>query len=127
MCAPATGPGTFYKWKSKFDGLEVSEAKRLRLLEDENAKLKKLLRIYREEALRVRRRGVLKRAVGTRAPAPMPTLRNQRWNLDFVHDQMVTGRRFRVLNIVDDPTRECLAAIPIRRYRAKGWCANWLA
>jgi putative transposase len=34
---------TFYKWKSKFGGMEVSEAKRLRSLEDENAKLKKLL------------------------------------------------------------------------------------
>lgn len=34
---------TFYKWKAKFGGLEVSEARRLRVLEDENAKLKKLL------------------------------------------------------------------------------------
>lgn len=34
---------TFYKWKAKFGGLEVSDAKRLRQLEDENAKLKKLL------------------------------------------------------------------------------------
>ena len=34
---------TFYKWKSKFGGLEVSDARRLRLLEQENAKLKKLL------------------------------------------------------------------------------------
>ena len=34
---------TFYNWKAKFGGLEVSEAKRLRALEDENAKLKKLL------------------------------------------------------------------------------------
>lgn len=34
---------TFYKWKAKFGGLEVSEAKLLRQLEDENAKLKKLL------------------------------------------------------------------------------------
>jgi len=34
---------TFYKWKAKFGGLEVSEAKRLRQFEDENAKLKKLL------------------------------------------------------------------------------------
>lgn len=34
---------TFYKWKAKFGGLEVSEAKRLRALEDENARLKKLL------------------------------------------------------------------------------------
>jgi putative transposase len=36
-------PATFYKWKSKYGGLEVNEAKRLRALEDENAKLKKLL------------------------------------------------------------------------------------
>ncbi len=35
--------GTFYKWKAKFGGLEVSDARRLRALEDENAKLKKLL------------------------------------------------------------------------------------
>jgi putative transposase len=34
---------TFYKWKSKFGGLDVSEAKRLRALESENARLKKLL------------------------------------------------------------------------------------
>jgi Transposase. len=34
---------TFYKWKAKYGGLEVSEAKRLKTLEDENARLKKLL------------------------------------------------------------------------------------
>ena len=34
---------TFYKWRSKFGGMEVSEAKRLKALEDENRKLKKLL------------------------------------------------------------------------------------
>jgi len=34
---------TFYKWKAKYGGLDVSEAKRLKVLEDENAKLKKLL------------------------------------------------------------------------------------
>jgi putative transposase len=34
---------TFYKWKSKFGGMDVSDAKRLKSLEDENAKLKKLL------------------------------------------------------------------------------------
>ena len=34
---------TFYKWKARYGGLELSEAKRLRVLEDENAKLKRLL------------------------------------------------------------------------------------
>ena len=42
----------------------------------------------------------------------MLALPNQRWSLDFVHDQMASGRRFRVLNIVDDVTRECLRAVP---------------
>lgn len=36
-------PATFYKWKARYGGLEVSDAKRLRALEDENARLKKLL------------------------------------------------------------------------------------
>ena len=45
MFAASTGfsSATFYKWKAKYGGLEVSDAKRLKALEDENAKLKKLL------------------------------------------------------------------------------------
>ena len=73
---------------------------------------KKTQRLYREEGLTVRRRKGRKRAVGTRTPPPALALPNQRWSLDFVHDQLATGRRFRVLNIVDDVTRECLAAVP---------------
>ena len=41
----------------------------------------------------------------------MIALPDQRWSLDFVHDQLAGGRRFRVLNIVDYVTRECLAAV----------------
>lgn len=44
---------------------------------------KKLRRIYREENLRVRRRGGRKRALGTRAPMLLPDGPNQRWSLDF--------------------------------------------
>ncbi|EAB1567118.1 IS3 family transposase [Salmonella enterica] len=203
---------TFYKWKSKYGGLEVSEARRLRALEDENAKLKKLLaeamldnvvlkdpshkkmvtpgakreavaharehhglserracnlvgvsrrviryrssrpddgplrqrlrelaaerrrfgyrrlgyllaregitpnhkkllRVYREENLRVRRRGGRKRALGTRAPMVLPDGPNQRWSLDFVSDTLTCSRRFRILCVVDDYTRECLALV----------------
>jgi putative transposase len=39
-------------------------------------------------------------------------LPNQRWSLDFVHDQMAATQRFGVLNVVDDVTRKCLAAVP---------------
>lgn len=53
----------------------------------------------------VRRRGGLKRAMGTRAPMLIPMAPNDRWSLDFVPDQMTDGRRFRVLTVVDDCTR----------------------
>ncbi len=72
---------------------------------------KKLFRIYREERLTVRRRGGRKRALGTRAPMTLPQGANQRWSLDFVSDVLADGRRFRVLVIVDDFTRECLALV----------------
>lgn len=73
---------------------------------------KKTQRLYTEEGLTVRKRRSRRRAVGTRAAPPVLALPNQRWSLDFVHDQLISGRRFRVLNIVDDVTRECLAAVP---------------
>ncbi len=66
---------------------------------------------YREEKLAVRRRGGRKRAIGTRAPMLVPFAPNERWSLDFVSDQLTDGRRFRVLTIVDDCTRECLALV----------------
>ena len=46
-----------------------------------------------------------------RAPIALPSAANERWSLDFVHDQMVDGRRFRILTVVDDCTRECLALV----------------
>ena len=59
----------------------------------------------------VRRRRGRKRALGTRAPMTLPTTINQRWSLDFVSDTLSDGRRFRILCIVDDFSRECLAAV----------------
>ena len=72
---------------------------------------KKLFRLYREEKLAVRRRGGRKRAIGTRTPMMIPLAPNERWSLDFVSDQLTDGRRFRILAIVDDCTRECLALV----------------
>ncbi|TAY62895.1 IS3 family transposase [Rhizobium ruizarguesonis] len=203
---------SIYKWKAKYGGMEVSEAKRLKTLEDENTKLKRLLadamldnaalkdlfgkevvtpaakrkavahlmshhemserrackaigfcrmtvryetrrdddhelrermkalaherrrfgyrrihvllrreghlvnhkrlfRLYREEKLTVRKRGGRKRAIGTRAPMLVPMVANDRWSLDFVSDQFTDGRRLRILTVVDDCTRECLALV----------------
>ena len=72
---------------------------------------KKLRRLYREERLQMRRRGGRKRALGTRTPMALPQGPNQRWSLDFLSDAMTDGRRFRVLAIVDDFTRECLVLV----------------
>jgi putative transposase len=72
---------------------------------------KRVQRLYREERLTVRRRGGRKRAMGTRRPIETPLLPNQRWSLDFVSDQLTDGRRFRILAVVDDCTRECLALV----------------
>ena len=72
---------------------------------------KKLRRLYREEKLQVRKRGGRKRALGTRRPMLVPERPNERWSLDFVSDAFTDGRRFRVLAIVDDFSRECLALL----------------
>src|SRR4051794_30948829 len=71
---------------------------------------KKLRRLYAEERLQVRRRGGRKR-LGTRAPLTVPQGPNQRWSLDFVSDTLTDSRRFRILAVVDDFTRECIALI----------------
>ena len=72
---------------------------------------KRVQRIYREERLTVRRRGGRKRAIGTRRPIETPLAANQRWSLDFVSDQMTDGRRFRILTVIGNCTRECLALV----------------
>lgn len=72
---------------------------------------KKTQRLYREEGLSVRKRRGRKKATGTRAPLLTVALPNARWSVDFVHDQFVCGRRFRIFNVIDDVTKECLAAV----------------
>jgi putative transposase len=70
---------------------------------------KRVYRIYRAEGLAVRRRKRKRLAAWLRVKLLVPTRANERWSMDFVHDTLATGRKFRVLNIVDDLTREALA------------------
>jgi putative transposase len=72
---------------------------------------KKFHRLYCQEKLQVKRRKGRKKALGTRAPMALPQSVNQRWSLDFVHDTISDGRKFRILAIVDDFTRESVALI----------------
>jgi transposase InsO family protein len=82
---------------------------------------KRVCRRYREERLMVRRRGGRKRALGGRAPNPLPIGPNQRWSLDFVHDRMTDGRRFRILAVVDDAPASVWRWWRTRGSRAFGW------
>jgi len=80
--------------------------------EGEPSGINRIHRLFREEGLAVRKRRARRKAVGVRVPILVEARPNARWSLDFVYDQFANGRRFRVLNIVDDVTKECLGAIP---------------
>jgi putative transposase len=64
-------------------------------------------RIYKEEGLALRRKHRRKGAAGTRVIAIPAERPNQKWSMDFVSDCMASGRRFRILNVVDDYSKEC--------------------
>jgi len=70
---------------------------------------KRVRRLYREEGLALRRWRRRKRAAILRVPMEAATRPNQRWSMDFVSEVLATGRRIRVLTVVDDYTRECAA------------------
>lgn len=67
---------------------------------------KRTYRLYREEGLAVRTKKRKRLAGRERIPLAAPERRNQRWSMDFVSDSLCSGRRFRVLNIIDEHTRE---------------------
>ena len=71
--------------------------------------IKRVLRVYREAHLQVRKRLKRRVAIGRGDLAAAAVSMNERWSLDFVHDTLESGRRIRTLNIVNDFTRECLA------------------
>jgi len=69
---------------------------------------KKVYRVYREAGLLIRRKR-RKRLVRAGVVRSAVTGANQEWALDFVHDAAESGRKFRVLSVIDVYTRECLA------------------
>jgi len=71
---------------------------------------KRVYRLYREEALKVRTTPRAKRAAQVRVPLSGAASPNQRWSMDFVSDRLADGRWFRILTVIDQYTRECLCA-----------------
>jgi len=70
---------------------------------------KRVERLYRAEGLSLRRRRRRKRLSHLRVVRPRATAANQAWALDFVHDTLFSGRRFRALTVIDEWSRESLA------------------
>ena len=73
----------------------------------------------------MRKRGGRKRALGTLAPVALPQGVKQRWSLNFVSDALACGRRFRILNVIIDRSRDTWPVSLTLRSRASGSCASW--
>jgi len=71
---------------------------------------KRTYRLYTEENLQVRTKK-RKKLTRPRLVIDTPTKANQRWSMDFVADQLSNGRRFRILNVVDDYSRELVGQL----------------
>jgi putative transposase len=71
---------------------------------------KRVHRLYRLDGLQVRMRVRRRKRLSLhRGPVPVPTATNQHWSMDFVHDQLLNGRRFRVLTVIDQWSRESVS------------------
>jgi len=95
---------------------------------------KRVHRLYRLEGLQVRMRVRRRKRLSLhRGPVPQPTTANQHWSMDFVHDQLLDGRRFRVLTVIDQWSRESVSVVfhrarPTPRHEAGERCPKgcWL-
>jgi len=72
---------------------------------------KRVYRLYCLEGLAVRHKARKRMARGPRVVPPLPTRPNERWSMDFVSDFTWSGRRYRILVVIDEFTREALALI----------------
>src|SRR5215470_16977641 len=121
---------TYYRWRQEFGGLKIEQVKRLKELELENSRLRKagwiindkrVERIWRREGLKVPnkqpKRGRLWLADGS-CIRLRPQHRNHAWSYDFVEDRTHDGRRYRMLNVIDEFTHECLAIRVARKLKA---------
>ncbi len=70
---------------------------------------KRVYRLYREEGLAMRVRKRKRFRAEARVPLALPKTANEVWTMDYTHDELASGRKFRTLNLMDGYTREALA------------------
>lgn len=73
---------------------------------------KRVYRLYKQEGLELRTKKNKKRASQVRVPLAQATGTNEKWSMDFVTDRLEDGRYFRILTVVDQYSRECVALHP---------------
>ena len=73
---------------------------------------KRVYRLYREEGLAMQRRRRKRFRAEARVPLALPTRANEVWTMDYTHDELTGGRKFRTLNLMDGYTREALRIEP---------------
>ena len=76
--------------------------------EGQSVNHKRVYRLYSEANLAVKRRKRRKGIIMPREPLMLPTKRNEVWSMDFVMDALATGRRIKILTVVDDCTQEAI-------------------
>ena len=82
---------------------------------------KRVYRLYRLEGLQLRMKVKRRKRIALlRGKAPTPTAANQHWSMDFVHDQMHDGRKFRILTVIDQWSHESVSLEA--NYRLIGRC-----
>ena len=87
---------------------------------------KRVYRLYRLQGLSLRLKTRKKRVSGVRAVQPAPTAPNQCWSMDFMSDSLYDGRRFRLLTLVDNMTRESPLIAVERSFSGEHVAGSWI-
>jgi putative transposase len=80
----------------------------IKIRKTERVNHKKIYRLYSEMGLKYRRKSRKKPYLGDKVPLVVPSKPGERWSMDFISDSLYDGRKFRVLNVIDDCSREAI-------------------